>query len=175
MKRVLLLAGMLMFVLAPCMSRFVLAQAEPGRGGNTFYDIIKHDHKLIEDDFQKVKQETDNDRKKEAFNKLTQDLLIHMKAEESYWYPVLQENQQTSGLAIQAKDEHAAAVLELNRISGNWNTEPPRLDEAEKMINEHIKFEESKMFDESRKLIKEDQGNKIFREFKNYEKAAAGQ
>jgi hemerythrin superfamily protein len=170
MKYVVVMLIALTVVLVPVLGRIAQAQQQLGQG-DTFYDIIKNDHKLITEDFKKVSDATDNEQKKAAFNSLKRDLFAHMRAEETHWYPVLQNDQQTNGLAIQAKDEHLSARTELEKISANWKTEAPRLDLAEKLVNDHVKFEESTMFDASKKAIGADEEKKITQQFKETDKS----
>jgi hemerythrin superfamily protein len=168
MKQAAVTGLAIVVMLLPALGRPARAQAL-GQG-ETFYDIIKNDHKVITDDFKKVFNAIDNDAKKQAFDNLTRDLFTHMDAEENYWYPVLQGTDQGQGLALQAKDEHLAARTEIKKIAVDWNTEPPRLELAEKMINEHVSFEESKMFDTSRQVIGSAEEKKITQEFKAADK-----
>ncbi|MGE5308710.1 MAG: hemerythrin domain-containing protein [Deltaproteobacteria bacterium] len=139
--------------------------------GNTVYDVIKNDHKVITDDFNKVEQTSDNAQKKAAFDTLRKDLFAHMRAEETTWYPKLQENTDTKALAGQAQDEHVNARADIEKIYADWNNQQSLLSDAKKKVDDHVKFEEGKMFDASRKIIGSDEESRVTAAFKDADKA----
>lgn len=167
MKRFGGMAGALVLAMTLSVSAFAQQLGQ----GSSVYDIIRNDHKVITEDFQKVMQ-SDPQNRKDAINKLRNDLRTHMKAEERYLYPVLRDNDATKALAVQAQDEHTAAAAQLAKVSagGDQELEMAQLAVLQELVNAHIRFEESRLIESASQVIDPGQETKITGQFKEVDK-----
>jgi len=81
-----------------------------------FLDLLHSEHETVKDLFQKIESTEDSMKKEQYFNQLKHDILPHMRGEEKYFYPVLQEKQEYREPSLEAIEEHHAAKLILNEI-----------------------------------------------------------
>ncbi len=70
----------------------------------TFFDLLKEDHEKVKDLFEQIgeSEEMDIEEIGDIFSQITQELEMHMEEEESYFYPALEEFEDTHGKALEA-------------------------------------------------------------------------
>jgi len=135
-----------------------------------FLDLLHSEHETVKDLFQKIESTEDSMKKEQYFNQLKHDILPHMRGEEKYFYPVLQEKQEYREPSLEAIEEHHAAKLILNEIDEmdvedeRWSAKAKVLQE---MIEHHIEEEESTIFDAARQSISQEQMKQIEERFES--------
>ncbi len=134
-----------------------------------FFNILHQDHEEIQGMFKEMERVSDGERQR-LFKGLKQELLPHQEAEESAFYPFLEKNQDTRADAAEAIAEHEEAeniVKELDGMSpdsGEWMT---KFHDLVKGVIHHVTEEESKIFDDARNVITEEQMRTITKAFQN--------
>ncbi len=140
-----------------------------------FLDTLHSEHEIVKSLFQQVQSAGSSSEKEQLFSKIKHELMPHMRGEERYFYPVLQEHKESKEDTLEAIEEHHAAKLIMNELEEmsssdeRWDAKASVLKE---MISHHIEEEEGKIFQEARKLIPEDRMMKIAEQFES-EKARA--
>ncbi|KAJ9143774.1 HHE domain-containing protein [Pleurostoma richardsiae] len=109
-------------------------------------DAIKHDHRELEDYYNKIKSATDDDTKVRYQNQFVWELARHSIAEEIVVYPALEEHVD-NGREIADKDrqEHLVVKKRLYKFQKMYPKDAefiPVLDGLMKTLQGHIKDEE---------------------------------
>ena len=124
--------------------------------------LIRNDHdalKSLFDKYQKPGARSPNG-KKELFNEIQREILIHSRMEAEIFYPALEATSSTAarGLVAAALAEHDSVEKLLEEIKHtnpqdrNFDVKINRLFEE---VNRHIAREEGELFDEARKSLPE--------------------
>lgn len=123
------------------------------------YFKIQEDHRLVEKLMDEIE---DGDTKK--FTELSQALTEHMKLEEQLLYPVLEDEEETHTLSLEAQEEHAAAkkiLRELqrgNRSSEQWMAKFKVLKEN---ILHHVREEEGQLLPKAHAILEAEQEDQL--------------
>jgi hemerythrin superfamily protein len=102
------------------------------------------------------------------FEKLKQEIMPHMKAEEKVFYPPLMEERKTRDDAFEAVEEHHVAELvlrELDRMPKSEERWKAKLAVFKEIVEHHIEEEEEKIFQDAREVFDQAQMNEIFEGF----------
>ncbi|PRP97349.1 hemerythrin domain-containing protein [Enhygromyxa salina] len=132
------------------------------------YDILKRDHEAVQailDELDETEGEAD---RMTLLERLEGDLLPHMHGEESVFYAVLREDDDTREIALDAKEEHRAAthvIRELQRLSPSNELWKARFHVLKKNIEHHVREEEGKMFKKAKKVLDREQAIEIGKQF----------
>lgn len=120
------------------------------------FDMLETDHdeiKNILDDLSETSDQAEKTRES-GFMKLKAELIPHMRGEEQALYPVLQSNEETREMALEAIEEHRAAEKVLNELDGmpvNAEAWLAKITVLQEMLEHHIDEEESKIFPKAEK------------------------
>jgi hemerythrin-like domain-containing protein len=127
---------------------------------------IKKDHDELKEIFKKLMSSKGKSAEKE-FKELRKELLPHMKAEESIFYPALMDGKGRED-ALEGYEEHHASELYLREMEETsvqderWN---PKVKVLKEMIEHHIEEEESKIFKSASSELKKEQLKQLAEEF----------
>ncbi|HLH30068.1 MAG TPA: hemerythrin domain-containing protein [Terriglobia bacterium] len=124
--------------------------------------LLKNDHETVKslfDRFDKGSARNQNG-KKELFNEIQRELLIHSQMELEIFYPALAatSSARATELVATAQREHEAVeklLHELNAMSPTDKSFESRVHELREDVNRHIQMEEEEIFDEARKNLPE--------------------
>ena len=135
-----------------------------------FFDLIKKDHEEVKSMLDEMLElSSDNSSQlKEMFTQLKQELIPHMKAEETAFYPILVKNSATKEDALEALEEHHAAEMvlnELDKMSKQDESWHAKLSVFKEMLDHHIEEEEGKIFDDAEEVISEEQIHRVMTNF----------
>lgn len=114
-------------------------------------ELLKEDHKTVDQLFQKVKATEEDSEKLELFEKIREELEVHTHIEETIFYPYLIENgdEELQDITKEGIEEHHQAKMFLREIS-NLAEESDKLDPKLKVLMEdiehHVMEEEGEMF-----------------------------
>jgi len=124
--------------------------------------LLKNDHEGVKALFNKFDKPNSRGQngKKELFNEIRRELLIHSQMEQEIFYPALSgtSSTQAAQLVAQAEQEHGAIeklLQELNAMTGTEKTFETKMTELMNQVVEHIEMEEDQIFDEARKNLPE--------------------
>ena len=125
--------------------------------------LLKNDHVVLKDLFNKFKKasltRTPNG-KKDLFNEIRREILIHSQMEQDIFYPALTATSSTRGaeLVSQAEKEHRSVeklLQEFNAMNGTDKNFESKMSQLMDDVVRHIDMEEGEIFDEARKNFPE--------------------
>ena len=136
----------------------------------TIYDLLKQDHK----DFKKLfKQIIGEERYQDnVYLQIKNALSTHMAAEEKVFYSRLENNEETREFTLEAYEEHDLVKKVINDIDSfvDFEVKLAKVKVLSGAINEHIKQEEDDLFKKAKKVLPDNEGRVIGRQFLNEKK-----
>lgn len=113
-------------------------------------ELLKSDHDKVDKLFQKVKA-TDEKEHPALFEKIKEELEVHMHIEETIFYPWIKENSEgeLKDLALEGVEEHRQAkmfIRELDNLTDDSEKFDPKLKVLMEDIEHHVQEEEGEMF-----------------------------
>ena len=144
------------------------------------FTLLKDDHEKVAGILEQIDKTTERATKgrEELFTQLKSELEIHTRIEEEILYPTLEEYEETRAISLEAYEEHAVVKQLLEELSSQskddeqWTAKFTVLKEN---IEHHVEEEEGEMFKKARKVLSEDELEKLgdrLQEAKRIQKAA---
>ncbi|MDP2217259.1 MAG: PRC-barrel domain-containing protein [Methanolobus sp.] len=139
---------------------------EPG----DIYSILKNEHDRVLNLF----DEAINNRSKDTFMQIRDELNSHMSGEEEVLYPVLRDRDRTHDVAMEGYQEHHVAKLLLSELevmdekSDMW---VPKMKVLKETVRHHVKEEEKQMFPGAQREMSKSESQEVARkylDFKNH-------
>jgi len=137
---------------------------------NEFFQMLKKDHEEVKGILGKLKETKESEPKKreEVFLKLRIELVPHMKAEESVFYPPLMAKKESREDALEGVEEHHVSEMVLQELETTQKGEDiwgAKMAVFKELVEHHIKDEESKVFKSAEKALTRDDFEKIMKQF----------
>jgi len=137
---------------------------------NEFFQMLKKDHEEVKGILGKLKETKESELKKreEVFLKLRIELVPHMKAEESVFYPPLMAKKESREDALEGVEEHHVSEMVLKELETTQKGEDiwgAKMAVFKELVEHHIKDEESKVFKSAEKALTQDDFEKIMKQF----------
>jgi hemerythrin superfamily protein len=125
--------------------------------------LLRNDHESLRvmfDQFKKPTSARGQNGKKELFNEIRREILIHSQMEREIFYPAVvgTSSARANELISQAEQEHRSVEKLLQELSGMSASDKQfdaRMGTLMDQVNEHIEMEEEQIFDEARKNLPE--------------------
>ena len=125
--------------------------------------LLRNDHEGLSVLFDKFKKSTARglNGKRELFNEIRRELLLHSQMEQEIFYPALSATAsvRASELVSAAEQEHRAVEKLLEELSAMNGPDPrnfeSKMTELMDQVSHHIETEEEEIFDEARKNLPE--------------------
>lgn len=141
-------------------------------------ELLKSDHDKVDKLFQKVKA-TDEQEHPALFEKIKEELEVHMHIEETVFYPWIKENAEgeLKDLALEGVEEHRQAKMfmrELENLAEDSEKFDPKLKVLMEDIEHHVQEEEGQMFPKLEKEFDAAQLEEIGAEMEKEKKAFKG-
>lgn len=140
-------------------------------------ELLKQDHDKVDRLFQKVKA-TEEDKHKELFEQIKQELEVHTHIEETIFYPKIKEEKELEDIVLEGIEEHHQAKMFLRELSGLADDSEkfePKLKVLMEDVEHHVMEEEGEMFPKINKMFDEatleDLGKQMEEEKKNFKKS----
>ena len=122
------------------------------------FDLLKNDHDRVATILEKLQETTERAVKtrETLFAKLKEDLDLHAEIEETLFYPVLRENEETQAITLKAYETHRVIKTLLNELAGlsvdtmEWTAKQKVLKET---VEQHVDEEEGEMFKSARRIL----------------------
>lgn len=140
-------------------------------------ELLKQDHNKVSRLFQKVKG-SEEDKHKELFEQIKQELEVHTHIEETIFYPKIREEKELEDIVLEGIEEHHQAKIflrELANLTENSEKFEPKLKVLMEDITHHVQEEEGEMFPKVEKIFDaatlEDLGKQMEEEKKSYKKS----
>jgi len=146
------------------------------------FDLLKADHKKVADILEKLDATSERALKtrEELFTKLKRELDVHSRIEETIFYPVLEEADETHEITLEALEEHALVkqlLEELQALAKDDEQWTAKFTVLKENVEHHVEEEEGEMFKKARKVLSEEAietlGTRMERAKGEQEKASA--
>jgi hemerythrin-like domain-containing protein len=137
---------------------------------NQFFQMLKKDHEDVKNILGQLKETKESAPKKreELFQKLREELVPHMKAEESTFYPPLLAKKESREDAMEGVEEHHVSEMvlkELEKMPKGEDQWGAKMGVFKELVEHHIKDEESKVFKSAEKTLDHDEIQSIMKKF----------
>lgn len=139
-------------------------------------ELLKQDHDKVDRLFQKVKA-TEEEKHKELFEQIKQELEVHTHIEETIFYPKIKEEKELEDIVLEGIEEHHQVKMflrELSNLAGDSEKFEPKLTVLIEDVAHHVMEEEGEMFPKIEKIFDaatlEDLGKKMEEEKKSFKK-----
>ena len=148
-------------------------------GEPTAIDLLKTDHRKVEELFARVRDNENGDNK-ETFTRIKEELDVHAHIEETIFYPYLLEkgDQELQRIVREGIEEHRqvkAWLAELDGMSGSSEDFKARIKVLMEDVEHHVEEEEDEMFplveDQVEAPILEKLGNQMQSEKANFNRS----
>jgi hemerythrin superfamily protein len=124
--------------------------------------LLRNDHEQVKSLFEKVKKSSARNQngRKELFNEIRREVLIHSQMEMEIFYPALAAtaSARATELVSRAEREHHAVeklLQEMNLMNAMDKAFDAKMDQLMEEVSRHIDMEEEEIFDEARKNLPE--------------------
>ena len=124
--------------------------------------LLRNDHEMVKSLFDKFKKPGPRaqDGKKELFDEIRRELLIHAQMELEIFYPALAatSSARAAELVSEAEREHREVeklLQEMDSMNTSDKTFEWKMDGLIEDVGRHIEMEEEEIFDEARKSLPE--------------------
>lgn len=110
--------------------------------------LLRQDHKKVEDLFKKFEQAEGSEAKKRIAEQAMTELEVHAKIEEEIFYPAVKSKVGDEELVDEAKQEHQTVkdlIRELKTMDGGGEEFEAKFSELIENVKHHVEEEESEM------------------------------
>jgi hemerythrin-like domain-containing protein len=137
---------------------------------NEFFQLLRKDHKESKSILGQIVEIKENDPKQreELFQKLKEELVPHMKAEENIFYPPLMAKKETREDVLEGIEEHHVSELvlkELEKMPKDEDQWGAKMSVFKELVEHHIKDEESKIFKSAGMALDQEELQNILTQF----------
>lgn len=131
-------------------------------------NLIKKDRQAIKELFSAIESTNQTEKLYECFNKIHEELITYLQAEESTLYKSVGKYKENEELIKTAAAEHKEAIsllAELEFFSPTSSQFKDKLQQLKKLVNQHWEKEDNLIFVQAQRLInrqeKEELGNRF--------------
>jgi hemerythrin-like domain-containing protein len=137
---------------------------------NQFFQLLKKDHREVKGILNQLKESKEIAVKKreELFQKLTEEFVPHMKAEEKTFYQPLAAKKEAREDAMEGIEEHHVAEMafkELQKMRKGEDQWSAKLSVFKELVEHHVQEEEGKIFKIAEKVLDDDEIQNIMKQF----------
>jgi sporulation protein YlmC with PRC-barrel domain/hemerythrin superfamily protein len=131
------------------------------------YSILTNEHDRVLNLF----DEAINNRSKDTFMQIRDELNSHMSGEEEVLYPVLRDRNRTHDVAMEGYQEHHVAKLLLSELevmdekSDMW---VPKMKVLKETVRHHVKEEEKQMFPGAQSEMSESESREVAQKYLDF-------
>ena len=122
--------------------------------GMNAIELLKHDHREVEEYFEEYEDLEDDAEKAELSAKICQALKVHAQIEEEIFYPAAREATRDEDLLDEALVEHAGAkrlIEEIESMEVGDDLYDAKIRVLGEQIKHHVKEEEEELFPEAKR------------------------
>lgn len=135
---------------------------------NEFFQTLKKDHVEQKGILGQLTETKEAKKREELFKKLREELIPHIKAEESTFYPLLLAKKEAREDAMEGLEEHHVSdvvLKELEKMPKGEDQWGAKMSVFKELVEHHIKDEESKVFKSAEKALDQDEFQNIKKNF----------
>ncbi|HTA18969.1 MAG TPA: hemerythrin domain-containing protein [Polyangia bacterium] len=122
-------------------------------------DLLKSQHRAVEDLFSKIEKSRDASKKDQLFTKLADSLAVHASIEEHHFYPAVKAKR-TEDILLEALEEHLGikrVISDLLDTEIDDETFDAKIKVLKEQVEHHVEEEETDLFPKVRKIFDADQ------------------
>ena len=143
---------------------------------NEFFQMLKEDHEAVKDILGQLVEtkETAPKKREELFQKLRMELVPHMKAEESVFYPPLVAKPVSRDDAMEGVEEHHVSEMVLKELETTPKGEDrwgAKMTVFKELVEHHIEDEQSKVFKSAEEALSSEELQAIMKQFEQEKQA----
>lgn len=135
---------------------------------NTFFQTLKKDHVEVKGILGQLKETKEPRKREELFLKLKEELVPHMKAEESAFYAPLSAKKEAHEDALEGIEEHHVSEMvfkELDAMPKSQDQWGAKMSVFKELVEHHIQEEEGKIFKSAEKVFEKTEFEAILKKF----------
>lgn len=135
---------------------------------NKFFQMLKKDHVEVKGILGQLIETKESKKRDDLFQKLTEELVPHMKAEEITFYQPLLAKKEAREDALEGVEEHHVSDMvfkELEKTPKSGDQWGAKMSVFKELVEHHIKDEESKVFKSAEKALDQDEIQNIMEKF----------
>lgn len=133
----------------------VRAPAAPRKAAPNAIALLKSDHRLVEELFEKFEKTNSKDRKSKIVKSICEELTVHAELEEKFFYPVVRETlKKEDDLLDEAQVEHASLkwlIAQLKAEGPDSEFYDAKVTVLKEYVQHHVKEEEKELFPKVKK------------------------
>jgi hemerythrin superfamily protein len=138
--------------------------------------LLKQDHDKVKKLMKEIDDTTERGVKtrEELFAKFLREIRAHEQAEEDVLYPTLLAHPKAKDIVMEGFEEHHAVdvlAAELEEVAYDDETWGPKFTVIKENVEHHIEEEEDDMFKKARRLLDEDELEKLGQQMEEHKKA----
>lgn len=135
---------------------------------NEFFKMLKKDHAEFKEILGQLVETKESKKRDELFKKLKEELIPHMKAEESTFYQPLLAKKEAREDALEGVEEHHVSEMvfkELEKMPKGEDQWGAKISVFKELVEHHIQEEESKVFKSAEKALDDEEMQSIMKKF----------
>ena len=136
--------------------------AGKSQGKTELFELLRQDHQEFKELFKQIEKSGHSQVKlrQELFSQLEGALLLHMEAEERFFYTALEQQDESRPLALESFEEHLVArtlIGSFNSLAVDDERWPAKMKVLGRLMRQHAEQEEHEMFKLAKKVLNNDQ------------------
>jgi hemerythrin-like domain-containing protein len=143
----------------------VKREQEKIRDDASIYDILKLEHKDVKKLLKEILDKEEFDE--QVYSQIKNALSLHMAGEEKLLYPRLENIPDTRSITLESYEEHDLGKKVINDIDNSKDDDVKlaNVKVLNEVIDHHVKEEESELFKKAKRVLSEEDGKEIARQF----------
>lgn len=130
------------------------------------FELLKADHEKVSGIMEKIDETTERGIKtrEELFTQLKNELDLHAELEEQYFYPALEEAEETHDITLEAYEEHNLVkqlLAELESEAKDQEQWTAKFTVLKENVEHHVEEEEGELFPKARKVLGSERSEEI--------------
>ena len=142
---------------------------------NEFFKMLRKDHRTVKTLLSELEEtESKSKKREELFKTLKEELVPHMKAEESTFYDALVGKKSSRDKGLEGFEEHHVAEMVLKELDSTPKDEDKwkaKLSVFKEIVEHHIREEQGAMFNAAEEALTEKQLESIMKDFQEKKKS----
>jgi hypothetical protein len=137
------------------------------------YKLLHEDHVKVGSIFHELEDTTERAVKtrEHLFTTLKMELTIHAEAEEKFFYPRLEDPEETREITLEAIEEHKVVktlLAELDEAPKGTEEWAAKLKVLQENVEHHVEEEEKELFKKAKKVLSAEDAESIAAEIEAY-------
>jgi hemerythrin superfamily protein len=130
-------------------------------------ELLKQDHQKVKQLLEEATHASDQNNRKDLFDKIDTELEIHAHIEETVFYPALEQHEELQDMVAQALEEHQEVktlLEEIEELGSESHDFGGKLQELMESVQNHVAEEEGEMFPKVREVLDERELDELARQ-----------